>query len=57
MGDRNLDSIEFDLTEGIEDLILHIKAIKNDVDSIKKHLNHSEEIKLPIHTNKPRTFL
>lgn len=55
MGDINLDSIEFDLTEGIEDLILHIKKLKNDVDLIKNHLNLSEDkkIKLPIHTNQP----
>lgn len=53
----NLDSIEFDLTEAIEDLILYIKTLKTDIDSIKKHLNFPEEIRLPIHTNNPRKFL
>lgn len=57
MGDINLDSIEFDLTEGIEDLILHIKKIKIDVELIKKHLNLDEEIKLPIHKTKPKKFI
>lgn len=57
MGDINLDSIEFDLTEAIEDLILYIKTLKTDIDSIKKHLNFPEEIKLPVHTNHPRKFL
>lgn len=35
----DLDSIEFDLTESIEDLIYQIKIIKNDVEMIKGHLN------------------
>lgn len=39
----DLDSIEFDLTESIEDLIYQIKIIKNDVDLIKKHLNLNNE--------------
>lgn len=34
-----LGSVEFDLSEGIKDLIWNIKLIKNDVDVIKEHLN------------------
>lgn len=37
-----LSSSEFDITEGIKDLVFNIKSIKNDVDKIKKHLNMSE---------------
>lgn len=33
-----LGSAEFDITEGIKDLICNIKLIKKDVDIIKKHL-------------------
>lgn len=39
----DLDSIEFDLTEAIEDLIYYIKIIRNDVDMIKKHLDLNKE--------------
>lgn len=34
-----LGSAEFDITEGIKDLVWNIKSIKKDVDKIKKHLN------------------
>lgn len=34
-----LGSVEFDLSEGIKDLIWNIKLIKKDVDVIKEHLN------------------
>lgn len=34
-----LGSAEFDITEGIKDLVSNIKSIKNDVDMIKKQLN------------------
>ncbi|HPT41657.1 MAG TPA: hypothetical protein PLG15_04655 [Candidatus Gastranaerophilaceae bacterium] len=34
-----LGSAEFDITEGIKDLVSNIKLIKNDVDLIKEHLN------------------
>lgn len=34
-----LGSAEFDITEGIKDLVSNIKSIKNDVDKIKEHLN------------------
>jgi hypothetical protein len=34
-----LGSIEFDLSEGIKDLICNIKMIKKDVDVIKNHLH------------------
>lgn len=37
-----LGSAEFDITEGIKDLVANIKYIKNDVDEIKKHLNLSD---------------
>lgn len=33
-----LGSVEFDITEGIKDLVANIKLIKNDVDKIKKKL-------------------
>lgn len=34
-----LSSAEFDITEGIKDLVSNIKLIKNDVDEIKEYLN------------------
>jgi hypothetical protein len=34
-----LGSVEFDLSEGIKDLIWNIKLIKKDVDNIKEHLD------------------
>lgn len=34
-----LGSAEFDITEGIKDLVANIKTIKKDVDVIKNHLN------------------
>lgn len=34
-----LGSAEFDITEGIKDLVANIKLIKQDVDVIKKQLN------------------
>lgn len=34
-----LNSVEFDLSEAIKDLIWNIKSIKNDVEKIKKHLD------------------
>ncbi len=34
-----LSSVEFDLTEAIKDLIYSIKSTKEDVETIKKHLN------------------
>ena len=34
-----LGSVEFDLTEGLKDLIWNIKLIKKDVDVIKAELN------------------
>lgn len=34
-----LGSAEFDITEGIKDLVSNIKMIKNDVDRIKEYLN------------------
>jgi hypothetical protein len=34
-----LSSAEFDITEGIKDLVANIKCIKNDVDMIKEKLN------------------
>lgn len=37
-----LASAEFDISEGIKDLVSNIKLIKNDVDVIKKHLNLSK---------------
>ena len=37
-----LESVGFDLSESIRDLIYNIKEIKNDVDNIKKHLHLSE---------------
>lgn len=37
-----LCSAEFDITEGIKDLVSNIKLIKNDVDMIKKQLNMSK---------------
>ena len=33
-----LGSVEFDLSEGLKDLIWNIKLIKQDVDYIKEHL-------------------
>lgn len=39
-----LDSVEFDLTEAIKDLIFNIKSIKQDVDNIKEHLNLNKEV-------------
>lgn len=36
-----LGSAEFDITEGIKDLVANIKTIKQDVDKIKEHLNLS----------------
>lgn len=38
-----LGSIEFDLTEGVKDLIWNIKTIKKDVEGIKKYLNFPGE--------------
>ena len=35
-----LGSVEFDLSEGIKDLIWNIKLIKKDVDEIKAQLNN-----------------
>lgn len=34
-----LGSAEFDITEGIKDLVANIKSIKNDVDMIKEKLD------------------
>lgn len=34
-----LGSAEFDITEGIKDLVSNIKLIKKDVDMIKNQLN------------------
>ena len=34
-----LGSAEFDITEGIKDLVANIKSIKKDVDMLKEHLN------------------
>lgn len=34
-----LSSTEFDITEGIKDLVANIKSIKKDVDAIKKYLD------------------
>lgn len=38
-----LGSAEFDITEGIRDLVANIKLIKKDVDEIKIHLNLPKE--------------
>lgn len=51
-----LGSAEFDITEGIKDLVANIKSIKNDVDLIKEYLNFPSEDKKPTYTNCPRKF-
>lgn len=38
-----LGSAEFDISEGIKDLVANIKLIKKDVDRIKEYLNLSKE--------------
>lgn len=34
-----LGSAEFDITEGVKDLVANIKSIKKDVDMLKEYLN------------------
>lgn len=43
-----LGSIEFDLTEAIKDLIYSIKSIKEEVETIKKHLSQQKNSKINI---------